>query len=189
MPSHLTETPLYRVVPAPVWPCSHKIEERLRANEELTIRDTHEHWRLGKDLASGDLYLPILEPLAVVVRRGRPVIGPEQIPIAAIPRGDNYRRRAAASRQRDPSQWELMDQAEIQGHLYQGRDIEVSTPTPARGRGRGSGARGTTGRRGRGRGRGRGQQNRVYETQGGTGPASSAAIQLGAPEPDTPLAS
>ncbi|KAH6637090.1 hypothetical protein F5144DRAFT_611712 [Chaetomium tenue] len=48
-------------------PCSHEIEERLRANEELTIQDTHVHWRLGKDLASGDLYLPILEPLAVVI--------------------------------------------------------------------------------------------------------------------------
>ncbi|KAK4098359.1 hypothetical protein N658DRAFT_544084 [Parathielavia hyrcaniae] len=92
--------------------CSHEIEKRLRANKEFTVRDTHEHWRLGKDLASGDLYLPILEPLAVVVRRGRPVTEPEQIPIAAIPRGDNYRRQAAASRQRDPSRWELVDLAD-----------------------------------------------------------------------------
>jgi hypothetical protein len=85
-----------------------------------------------------------------------------------------------------------VDLAETEGRIHQEQDFEVSTLTPAQGRGRGSRVQGTTGRQGRGqgqergRGQGRGQQNRVDDTQGGTGPASSATIQLGTPAPDTP---
>ncbi|KAL2757185.1 hypothetical protein ACRALDRAFT_1030865, partial [Sodiomyces alcalophilus JCM 7366] len=80
----------------------------------------------------------ILEPLIILVSRGRPRLTAEDILVILIPRGNNLRRGNAISWARNRSKWEREEKQRGGSNRGRGR----GRPRGLRGRGRGRGNRG-----------------------------------------------
>jgi hypothetical protein len=85
-------------------PCSHRLFEKLAANEALEIFNVDTHWHLNSDPVAQDRYVHLVDPAVVINARGRPANPPDPVDRPAFQALRQEARERAARAQQSPRQ-------------------------------------------------------------------------------------